>query len=165
MAAALRALMLTAVFLGPGAPLAAQTEISLTGLRQDTTLPVEATADTLSVNQTDGQATFTGNVNVKQGDMTITASEARLEYTPDGKGIDRIFFFGRVLFVSPTDAAEADEAVYTIATGEVILTGDVLLTQGGNTMSGARLVYNLDQGTGTMEGGVQTVFFPGRAKQ
>lgn len=164
MAAALRASLLTAALLALTTPLSAQTAINLTGLRQDTSLPVEVTADSLAVDQTDGQATFSGNVKVTQGDMTIQAGEARVEYTPDGKGIDRILLSGRVLFASPTDAAEADEAVYNIDTGVVVLTGDVLLTQGSTTISGGRLVYDLDQGTGSMEGRVQTVFTPGKAQ-
>ncbi|MBU9697977.1 lipopolysaccharide transport periplasmic protein LptA [Rhodobacteraceae bacterium HSP-20] len=164
MAAALRASLLTAALLALTTPLSAQTAINLTGLRQDTSLPVEVAADSLAVDQTDGQATFSGNVKVTQGDMTIQAGEARVEYTPDGKGIDRILLSGRVLFASPTDAAEADEAVYTIDTGVVVLTGDVLLTQGSTTISGGRLVYDLDQGTGSMEGRVQTVFTPGKAQ-
>lgn len=164
MAAALRASLLTAALLALTTPLSAQTAINLTGLRQDTSLPVEVAADSLAVDQTDGQATFSGNVKVTQGDMTIQAGEARVEYTPDGKGIDRILLSGRVLFASPTDAAEADEAVYNIDTGVVVLTGDVLLTQGSTTISGGRLVYDLDQGTGSMEGRVQTVFTPGKAQ-
>lgn len=168
MSAAMRASMLLALLVwGPliwaPLPVAAQTAIELKGLRQDTSLPVEVEADRLAVDQANGQATFTGNVKVTQGEMTITAGEARVEYTPDGKGIDKVLLSGRVLFASPTDAAEADEAVYTIASGEVVLTGDVLLTQGATTISGGRLVYDLDAGTGAMDGRVQTVFTPGKA--
>jgi lipopolysaccharide export system protein LptA len=164
MPAALRALMLILALLpvtGGGA--LAQTSINLTGLRQDTSLPVEVTADSLSVDQGTGQATFSGNVQVRQGEMTISAGTARIEYLPDGQGIAKVLLDGRVTFASPTDAAEADAAVYTIATGEVVMTGDVLLTQGQTTISGNRLVYNLDAGTGSMEGRVQTVFVPGTA--
>lgn len=163
MSAALRAMVLLALLAVNPVAAVAQTAIDLTGLKQDTSLPVEVTADSLAVDQGTGKATFKGNVQVVQGEMTISAGEARVEYTPDGKGIDRVLFFGRVMFASPTDAAEADEAVYTIASGEVVMTGDVLLTQGTTTISGARLVYNLDAGTGSMEGRVQTVFVPGKA--
>jgi len=163
MAAAFRATMLMAFLaLSPLASVA-QTAVDLTGLKQDTSLPVQVEADKLAVDQATGKATFTGNVKVVQGEMTITAGEARVEYTPDGTGIDKVFLTGRVLFSSPTDAAEANEAVYTIASGEVVLTGDVLLTQGQTTISGGRLVYNLDAGTGAMDGRVQTVFTPGKA--
>ena len=164
MTSAIRALFLTLAMLpvmaGTGH---AQTAINLTGLQQDTSLPVEVTADRLSVDQATGLATFEGNVVVLQGEMKISAGSARIEYLPDGKGIAKVIFDGRVTFASPTDAAEADAAVYTIASGEVVMTGDVLLTQGQTTISGSRLVYNLDAGTGSMEGRVQTTFLPGKA--
>jgi lipopolysaccharide export system protein LptA len=164
---ALRALMLAAslgpITFGMTLPALAQTTISLTGLQQDTSLPVEVEADSLSVDQASEVAIFTGNVRITQGEMTITASEAQVDYLAGGGGIERLRLKGRVLFTSPTDAAESDDAVYTIATGEVVMTGDVLLTQGTSTIAGSRLVYNLDAGTGTMEGRVQTVFVPGKA--
>ena len=164
MPAALRALFLTLALVPvAGLPVVAQTSIELKGLRQDTTLPVEVTSDSLSVDQGSGQATFAGNVKVTQGEMTISAGTARIEYLPDGSGVAKVYLDGRVLFASPTDAAEADAAVYTIASGEVVMTGDVLLTQGQTTISGNRLVYDLDAGTGSMEGRVQTVFVPGKA--
>ena len=139
----------------------AQTTVALTGLQQDSSLPVEVESDTLTVDQGTGEAVFTGNVKVVQGDMTITSERARVEYTPGGNEVQKVFFYEDVLFTSPTDAAQGDEAVYTLATGEVIMTGNVLLTQGATTIAGPRLVYNLDAGTGVMEGRVQTVFVPG----
>lgn len=141
----------------------AQTTVALTGLQQDSSLPVQVESDALQVDQDTGEAVFTGNVKVVQGDMTITSERARVEYTPGGNEVNKVFFYGDVLFTSPTDAAEGEEAVYTLASGEVIITGNVLLTQGQTTISGSRLVYNLDAGTGVMEGRVQTVFVPGSA--
>ncbi|MEY4695745.1 MAG: lipopolysaccharide transport periplasmic protein LptA, partial [Pseudomonadota bacterium] len=102
--------------------------IDFTGLKQDTSLPVQVESDTLTVDQASGTATFTGAVKVVQGDMTISAASARVEYAEGGQGIEKLFFTGRVTVSTPTEAAEADEAVYTIATGEVVMTGDVLLT-------------------------------------
>lgn len=148
-----------AAVIAPGAT--AQTTVALSGLQQDSTLPVQVESDALQVDQSTGEAIFTGNVKVVQGDMTITSERARVEYTPGGNEVNKVFFFGDVLFTSPTDAAEGEEAVYTLASGEVIITGNVLLTQGQTTISGSRLVYNLDAGTGVMEGRVQTVFVPG----
>jgi lipopolysaccharide export system protein LptA len=59
------------------------------------------------------------------------------------------------------DAAEAQEAVYTIDSGVIVLSGDVLLTQGPSAMSGQKLTINLKDGTGVMEGRVTTTFVPG----
>lgn len=155
----LRALCLAVVFACPA--LAQQAEIRFGGLQQDTSLPVEVTSDSLSVDQASGAAVFTGTVMAKQGDMRLTADNIRVEYTADGEGIDRLIATGNVTLVSPTDAAEASEAVYTIASGTVVMTGDVLLTQGRAAISGQTLTVNLQDGTGTVTGGVKTVFQPG----
>lgn len=157
----LRAFCLLAVLASPLA--AQQADIRFGGLQQDTSLPVEVTSDSLSVDQATGAAVFTGNVMAKQGEMRLTAGAIRVEYTADGDGIDRLIATDGVTLVSPTDAAEAREAVYTIASGTVVMTGDVLLTQGRAAISGEKLSVNLKDGTGTMTGRVRTVFTPGGA--
>ncbi len=144
--------------------LAQGAKVAFGGLKQDTSLPVEITADSLAVNQTDGQATFTGNVLVGQGEMRLSAAKIEVEYDADGKAIKTLHATGGVTIVNATDAAEAADAVYTIASGNVVMTGDVLLTQGPNAISGQRLVLDLRDGTGVMEGRVKTVFTPKGAK-
>ena len=136
-------------------------KVAFGGLKQDTTQPVEITADALEVNQTDGHATFTGNVLVGQGEMRLSAARIEVEYEEGGKGIKTLHASGGVTIANATDAAEAAEAVYTIASGNVVMTGNVLLTQGANAISGERLVLDLQAGTGVMEGRVKTVFTPG----
>ena len=131
----------------------------------DTRQPVEVSADTLSVDQGNGQAIFEGNVLVVQGDVRLSAGSIRVVYakTSDGanSGIDRLEAEGGVTFVTATDAAEAREAVYSVADGVVTLSGEVLLTQGQNAISGERLVLDLTSGTGQMQGRVRTVFGAG----
>jgi lipopolysaccharide export system protein LptA len=130
------------------------------GLRGDPSLPVEIAADNLEVSQADGAATFSGNVVIGQGEMRLSAGKVRVEYaTADnspGK-IDKLHASGGVTLVSGAEAAEAQEAIYTIADGSVVMTGAVVLTQGQNVISGERLVVNLSDGTGRMEGRVRTV--------
>jgi lipopolysaccharide export system protein LptA len=160
-----RALALLAAFaLFPALSLAQGANVAFGGLKQDTTLPVEVSADQLAVNQADGTAEFTGNVLVGQGQMRLSAGRVKVEYTSDGSGIARLFATEGVTLINASDAAEAREAVYTIDTGTVVMTGDVLLTQGANALSGQKLVIDLTAGTGVMEGRVQTVFQPGEAK-
>ena len=64
-------ILLVALLL-PG-PASAQNQVAFGGLKADTTLPVEVTADSLAVNQSDGTATFAGNVTIIQGDMRLKA--------------------------------------------------------------------------------------------
>jgi lipopolysaccharide export system protein LptA len=144
-----------------GTALAQETNVAFGGLKADTRLPVEVTAENLTVNQADGSAVFAGDVLVTQGEMRMQAGEIRVEYDATGKGIARLFASGGVIVVNATDAAEAAQAVYTIASGEVVMTGGVLLTQGQAAIKGDRLVINLQTGTGRMEGGVTTTFTPG----
>lgn len=140
---------------------AAGTEVSFGGLKADTGLPVEVTAESLSVNQADGSAVFDGNVLVVQGEMRLQAAKIVVEYGADQSEIKRLHASGRVLLVNASDAAEADEAIYTISTGEVVMTGNVLMTQGGTAIKGQKLVIDLKTGKGRMAGGVTTIFSPG----
>jgi len=156
--------ILALLALAPAMGAAQSANIAFGGLKQDTSLPVEVTADQLSVNQADGTALFTGNVLVGQGEMRLSAERVLVEYTADGTGIAKLFASEGVTLINQTDAAESRDAVYTIETGDVVMTGDVLLTQGGNALSGQKLVIDLKAGTGVMEGRVQTVFQPGQAK-
>ncbi len=95
MTLALRALgaLLVLALAAPGAAHAQQAEVAFGGLRADTSLPVEVTADTLSVNQTDGTATFSGNVLVVQGDMRLSAERVEVVYgSADRSRIECIYF-------------------------------------------------------------------------
>lgn len=128
----------------------------------DRTAPVEVTADELSIDQATGAATFDGNVLVVQGDVRMSAGLITVLYSTDesgaADGIAELRASQGVTVVTPTDAAEAVEAVYVIASGLVTLDGNVLLTQGQTALSGDRLVLDLNAGTGRMEGRVRTVF-------
>jgi lipopolysaccharide export system protein LptA len=156
----LRSLAL-AVVLAASSATAQEATIAFGALEQDTTLPVEVSADQLAVNNTDGSAIFTGNVLVTQGEMKLSAAEIQVKYAADSKSIDQLIASGGVVVTNLGDAAEAREAIYTIASGVIVLTGDVLLTQGPSAMAGQKLTINLKDGTGIMEGRVTTTFVPG----
>lgn len=155
----LRALILSVLLAGPA--IAQQAKIAFGGLKQDTTLPVEVQADQLAVNNADGTAMFSGNVLVGQGDMRFAAAEVLVKYGADGKSIDQLIASGGVTISNLADAAEAQNAVYSIDSGIVVLTGEVLLTQGASAIAGQKLTIDLKAGTGIMEGRVSTTFVPG----
>lgn len=140
---------------------AQQANIAFGDLSQDTTLPVEVAAEQFAVNNADGSAVFTGDVKVTQGEMTLSAAEVKVEYNPEGNAINRLVASGGVTITNLGDAAKASDAVYTIASGMIVLTGNVVLTQGPSAMAGQKLTINLNDGSGVMEGGVTTTFVPG----
>lgn len=160
----IRALALTlCLFVAASAVYAQAANIAFGTGAFDTSLPVEVTADELTVDQSSGKATFAGNVLIVQGEVRMSAGNVTIEYARSGdapNGIKRLLASGGVTFVTASDAAEARDAVYSVADGTVTLSGDVLLTQGQNAIAGDRLVVNLTSGNGRMEGRVRTVFSP-----
>ena len=157
---ATRLAILLLALMAASVAMAQDTAVAFGGLKGDTSLPVEMKSDALSVNQADGNAVFTGNVVVTQGAMKLSAAEIRVEYSADKKAIEKLYATGGVLLANANDAAQADQAVYTISTGEVVMTGNVLLTQGQAAMSSVKLIIDLKSGTGRMEGRVTTTFTP-----
>jgi lipopolysaccharide export system protein LptA len=150
-----------ALALLPSGTFAQQATVAFGDLKQDTTLPVEVTADQLVVNNADGMAVFTGNVRVVQGEMTLTAPEVQVKYGPEQREIEELIASGGVTVTNLGDTATSRDAVYTIDSGVIIMTGDVVLTQGQSAMQGQKLSINLTDGTGIMEGRVTTTFVPG----
>ncbi len=141
--------------------LAQQATIAFGDLAQDTSQPVEVTADQLAVNNADGTAVFSGNVKVVQGDMTLSAGEVQVKYGSTPGEIDQLVASGGVNVTNLGDAASADGAVYTIDSGVIVMSGNVALTQGPSSMRGQELTINLTDGTGIMSGRVTTTFVPG----
>ncbi len=146
----------------PCVALAQSANIAFGDAGHDSDAPIEVTSDQLNVDQTDGTAVFTGNVVVVQGAFRLTAERVEVEYTEtEPREIERMLAFVDVVIVRGADAAEGDEAVYTLADRVVVMTGDVLLTQEQSAISGDVLTVQLDDGTGVMEGRVRTILQTG----
>jgi lipopolysaccharide export system protein LptA len=150
----------------PGVGFAQGTAIDFGGLQQDPTAPIEVVADQLQVNQTDGTAIFTGNVTIGQGEMRLTAAEVLVVYAKAVEGgesgkISRMEASGGVTIVNGTDAAEAQNASYSVDDGMIYMTGDVLLMQGENALTSEKMRVDLTNGSAIMEGRVKTVLQQG----
>jgi len=147
-----------ALALAAAHPATAQTNINLGGIRADSTAAVEVTAETLSVDQDSGTAVFSGNVIIGQGDMRISAENVRVVYSDATGDIAQLLATGGVTFVTATEAAQAQTADYNLATGIMILSGDVLLTQGASALTAEQMTVDLETGQAQLSGGVRTVF-------
>jgi lipopolysaccharide export system protein LptA len=149
----------------------AQPSVSTGGFRNaDPEAPVEVTSDRLDLTRDAGTALFTGNVIAIQGEMRLSAEWVLVEYVvledgSLGSDIQTITAKDNVVLVTPEEAAEGDNAVYTPLTNLVVMTGNVLLPQGSNTVAGNRLTVNLETGIGEVEGRVRTVLQPGSENQ
>lgn len=157
----LRALALLAVLAASPAP-AQNAQVGFGGGNHDRSAPVEVAADSLEVDQTTGRAVLTGNVVIAQGALRLSADRVTVDYATTGgdRRIERLNAVGDVIIVAGADAAEGQEATYTLGTGEILLSGDVLVTQDGATLAGDRLAVNLETGAGTVTGRVRTTLQP-----
>ena len=139
--------------------------VAFGGLKHDASLPVEITADELTVDQQTGSAVFIGNVVAGQGEMRLSAAKVQVQYAvvggqPTGT-IDKLIASGGVTLVNGDEAAEAANAIYAVSAAEIVMTGDVILTQGVNALSGEKLTVDLNTGKGRMSGRVKTIFQTG----
>jgi lipopolysaccharide export system protein LptA len=145
------------VLLGAVAAAAEGTNVAFGAIKADPTLPVEVTADNLDVDQSDGSAEFTGNVLIVQGEMRLSAKRVLVIYNQTQSGIQRLEATGEVVLVNGPDAAEANRADYTIDSGVIVMSGNVLLTQGANALTSDKMTVHLTNGTARMAGRVKTI--------
>ncbi len=114
------------------------------------------------VSRTPAALSLRGRAELTQGDNRIRAD--RVEGAISGGVLSRVEATGNVYFVTPDQTIRGDRAVYTPANDTIVLSGDVILTQGENVMTGARLTYNTRTEAAEMDGGasgrVQGVFYP-----
>lgn len=135
--------------------------------KHDADQPIEIVADSLAVDQASEQATFTGTVEAAQGTLSLSADKIVVNYggaggEATGAGrIDKLRAEGNVFLSNGAETASGAWADYNVGGGAVKMGGGVLLTQGDNAISGQTLEINLNSGKGKISGGrVRSVFKP-----
>lgn len=134
--------------------------LKLSGANHDTSLPVEVTADSLSVDQSSNTATFEGAARVGQGALRLGADKITVKYDQTGGEIVSVQAIGNVVFTNGVDMAEAGNAIYSVSSGLLSMSGDVLLVQGNSAISGDKLDLNVLANSAKVTGNVKTVLVP-----
>jgi lipopolysaccharide export system protein LptA len=120
----------------------------------NTNAPVDVAADRIEVQDRADRAVFSGNVVVKQAELTLTASRLTVAYANSGGiQIQRLDASGNVIVRSPTETARGAFAIYDLDSKVITMLGGVTLTRGASHVSGARLVIDLNSGRAVMDGG------------
>jgi len=81
-------------------------------------------------------------------------------YNPETSEIAKLLASGGVTLISGEEAAEAEEAEYSVTTGMIEMQGNVLLSQGQITLAAADMLVNLNDGTALLSGRVRTILRP-----
>jgi lipopolysaccharide export system protein LptA len=136
--------------------------------------PVQIDAAALKVQDKDKKATFTGDVQVVQGDTTMKCQTLVVYYgeemgiagaTPEQKpvastgpktggnaqNIRRIVALGGVTVVTKDQSAKGDNGEYDLLKKTITLTGNVTVSQGQNVIRGEQVVVNTITGNATIE--------------
>jgi lipopolysaccharide transport protein LptA len=129
----------------------------------DPNAPIDIEADRLDVDDRAKSAVFRGNVFAQQGDYTMHTAELIAGYTGDSglaAGLQGQQGSGRqamqlktlrarnsvVIATKDGQSGKGDWADFDVKANLVTLVGNVVLTQGGNTVTGPRAVMNLETG-------------------
>jgi len=176
----------TAALLAPGLavaqtprPAAAPPVQSMIGGGQDKDQPVQIEAASLEVRDKAKMATFSGDVQVVQGDTTMkcqklvvfygqevgiaqagaqggaAAPAAKPAAAPAGpkgaQNIRRIEARGGVTVITKDQNASGDLGVYDLIAKTITLTGNVVVSQGQNVIHGERVVVDTVSGNARVE--------------
>ena len=140
--------------------------------------PVQIEAATLEVHDKSKTATFSGNVQVVQGDTTMrcrslvvfygqevglgesggeattgTAAKSSLGGTKGAQNIRRIEARGGVTVLTKDQSASGDLGIYDLKTKTITLSGNVVVSQGQNVIHGERVVVDTETGNARVESG------------
>lgn len=128
--------------------------------------PINVEAARLDVDDRAKQAVFHGDVHAVQGDFVVRTAELRTFYTgaaglaeqpaPGGNAapaqISRIEARGKVIVTSKEgQKATGDWADYDVKKNQVVLGGDVVLTQGKNVVQGTKLTIDMLTGQSVID--------------
>ena len=132
------------------APLLAQIS-ALKGL--DNSAPIDVDAARIEVQDAANQAVFTGDVVIRQSQLTLYADTVKVLYTRKSGDpeMQRLDARGSVRLVSPTERATGNTGIYDVTGRIITLTGNVTLDRGGSMLKGQRLVLNLNTGLSSFD--------------
>ena len=151
---------LAILFLAPGAVATAaaafaQSDEPVSALKgHNSDAPIDLTADRLEVQDRADRAMFSGNVHVKQDELTLDTSRLTVAYSSSGGvQIKRLDASGGVTVRSPSETARGAFGIYDLDRKLITLVGNVVLQRQGSQLTGQRLVIDLDSGRAVIDGG------------
>ncbi len=115
---------------------------------------IDVTADRIEAQDRADRAIFSGNVRVRQAELTLDTQRLTVNYTTAG-GLDikRLDASGGVIVRSPSETAKGNFGIYDTDRKLITLIGAVQLNRGGSQINGQRLTIDLSSGRAVVDGG------------
>jgi lipopolysaccharide export system protein LptA len=115
--------------------------------------PVDYAADQIELQDRQGKVMLTGNVDIRQGDMRLHAARMIVSYTnAKSLQIQRIDAVGGVTATRGGETARGDVGLYDLTRRVIVMSGNVALRRGTDTLNGGRLTIDLKSGVSTVDG-------------
>ncbi len=115
--------------------------------------PVSYAADRIELQDRQNRVVLSGNVEITQGDMRLTAARTTVAYSDVGSlQIQRIDATGGVTVTRGNERASGSAGIYDFNRRLIILSGGVALRRDGDTLNGGRLVIDLNSGLSSVDG-------------
>jgi len=156
-------LLLASLVLGLGlqTPAQAQTQvITDPGTKKEAVPATTITSDTLSLDLSKKEGTFSGNVRAVDPKFELGADELVIYFDNDNKP-ERLVAKGNVTIKQADKTSNSRQAEYIVAERKIILTGNPVVNQGPNRVSGNTITIFQDSEQMKVEGGRTTaVFYP-----
>jgi lipopolysaccharide export system protein LptA len=148
-------LILAPMALATAAAAVAQSREPVSALKgHNSDAPIDLTADRLEVQDRADRAMFSGNVKVRQDELTLDTARLTVAYSSSGGvQIKRLDASGGVTVRSPSETARGSFGIYDLDRKLITLVGNVVLQRQGSQLSGQRLVIDLDSGRAVIDGG------------
>ncbi len=146
---------------------------------RDSNAPVDITADVSEYTNNQCTSVWRGDAEVLQGDARLRADVLTIsfrikagELPKPGSGdvgsdcgeLTRVEARGAVYYLTPGQRVRGDAAVYDARNETIVMTGEVVATDGLNVLVGSRMVFNLDTGEGQLVGTGTGLGQPGRPR-
>jgi lipopolysaccharide export system protein LptA len=142
---------------------------SSTGFEFNKKDPIYITSDWMEVDQKKSTITYKGRVVTVQADMTMRSEMLTAYYDPEMKQMKQIVAEGKVNATQGNRVATGEKAVFDDAAKTVTLTGNPVMRQGNNQVSGIKVIYFVDQDKAVAEGDdkirVRATIFPVEMQQ
>jgi len=116
--------------------------------------PVDFSAASMELQDRADRVVLSGGVTAIQAGLTLKASRVTAAYSSNG-GVDvnRLDATGGVTVTKDDLRATSSSAIYDLDSSLITLIGNVNLVQGGNRLTGGRLVIDLNSGRSAINGG------------
>jgi lipopolysaccharide export system protein LptA len=125
--------------------------------------PINIKSDTLDLDYKGNVVVFRGHVHAAQADAILTSDTLTVTYLKDFREVKDMVANGNVRMSQGTRFATGDHGVLDQAKHTVTLTGNPVVHDGDDEVSGTKITVHLDTGKSQVEG-ARAVFFPKEQK-